>query len=213
MFMHLKWALITGLLLVCGASPARAALIVVGMDPPSYSGTVASMDVTFHFTGDPGDTMEAFQLSVIGSDPLLTSGGADYGRFSFAPNSALFTGWDGTPADFGTGGFVFYSNLSGAGLPPSDTPYLIGTLSVELAGLVSDAPLLVTLNGGDPFFPTDAAGFVGGNFDRIPVDAAAASQFVTAAAIPEPSTLAVFTLVGLAAGCMARRRLRPIARD
>ncbi len=203
-----RFAAILGLMLVWNPSPSVAG-VVASFGSPSYEGSTATLEVLFSFSGDPGDTLEAFQLSVIGSDSLLTEGGTDFGRFSFVPSLPLLSGWDGTPSDFGTDGYVFYSTLSGV-LPPSASPYLLGTLSVDLSGLTSDSPLLVTLNGQDPLFPTVAAGMIGGSFDFLPVDAGAATVWLQATPIPEPSGL---TLFGLAIGSLLvglrRRKASP----
>lgn len=194
------------------ATPTRASAdnIVAGLEQPTYSwNNTATMGVTFLFSGNPGNTMEAFQLSVIGSDPLLTLSGTDYSRFSFTPNTSLLSGWAGTPTTFGSDGFVFYSTF-GNGLPPSESPYQLGTLTVDLAGLSPNSPLTVTLNGQDPLFSTFAAGMIGGDFDLIPVDASGATVMVTP--VPEPgSALLLATGVGFAVLRLRRRRPAPEA--
>lgn len=185
--------------------------VVIALGPPVVAGTTASLDVFFQFTGDPGDTIDAFQLSVIGSDAALTSGGANFGRFSFAANPALFGAWSGSPSSIGDFGFSLFTPndlIGGPFLLPAVDPYRIGTLNVNLAGLVAEF-VTVTLAGNDPLFPTWVGGNIGGVPAEIPIDFAQPGGVaipIAAAAVPEGGTFALAAVgMALLAGYRQRR--------
>src|SRR3954453_2502730 len=75
-----------GLAALAGPSTARAAMASFDLGAPTVTATSASFEVSLTFTGDPTDTINAIQLSVLGSSDELTAAGTDFSRFAFAPN-------------------------------------------------------------------------------------------------------------------------------
>src|SRR5689334_1904021 len=117
-----RLTLLVGILVLSMSAPSQAALIV-SLDTPDVTDSTANIDVRFEFNGGPSDSIEAFQISVIGSDSVLTVGGTDYSRFSFTLNSDpladasnLLATWSGTPS-IADGGFEFFTPADVVGGP------------------------------------------------------------------------------------------------
>lgn len=192
----------------------------------SVTSSQASLDVSLQFTGDPGDQIEGYQLSVIGSDPLLTNGGTDFSRFGFVPNTSVapLSSWlgSGTLATSGLELGFPLDPLFGPFLLPSSSPLTLGTILVDLTGLAVNAPLHVSLNAGIPGLDTDVFGTFGGTF--VPSLAAEGNpdlvlafadpsgvQFTTptvnGGVVPEPGSLVIWCLAGMVlVGNLWRRR-------
>jgi hypothetical protein len=185
----------------------------------------ATFGVAMTFSGAPGDAVEAIQLSVLGSDPLLTAGGTDFSRFSFALNTPSLPGWQEL-VPVGLAGVGLYGPadpVAGPFLAPGSTPYDLGTLSADLSGFAAGQSLLLSLAGGPPGLGTDAGGMVSGvpvdSFDLMGMVSFGQPGGVTfttpgLTAVPEPGSLVLFAL-GLAAVVVTNRkaRLRSRARD
>lgn len=205
---------LAGLIALAACPPSRAD-VVISLGGPVVSGTTASLGVYFEFAGSPGDAIEAFQLSLLGSDLLLTAGGTDFSRFSFAPNAALFADWSASPGSIGAAGFSLFAPndlIAGPFLAPSAAPYLIGTLTVDLSGLAAGL-VTVTLAGNDPTFPTEALGQAGGSFGPVAATFAQPDGVeipIAAATVPEPSAWAL-AAAGVAS-LLGYRRWRPMKR-
>jgi hypothetical protein len=203
--------------------PARAGLVTsFDLQSAGVNGSTASFNVLLDFPGAPGDQIQALQLGVAGSDPLLTANGTDFSRFSFTPDASTLAGWlELVP--LGGGGLGLYAPadpVNGPFLDPSANSILLGTLSVDLTGLPGGANVFVSLAGGVPGLGTDAGGVIGGNL--VPSFAADGSvvsvEFADPngvvftvptgnAAVPAPAGLPL-ALVG-AASLLGYRRGRP----
>lgn len=212
------WVSVPGLL-------RAGAIVTVDLRPPAVTSTSAAFEVLLGFTGDPGDLIEAIQLSVLGSDPQLTQNGSDFSRFTFALNTTALPEWTAFPPGLSGGGVALYGPIDpilGPFLVPNPTPYDIGTLSVDLIGLAVGTSLRVTLAGGPPGQDTDVGGTVGGTF--VPSFAGDTSgsaslgflnpggvDFVVGqqVEVPEPAAVSLLVL-GFAVlfGCRRRRRRR-----
>jgi hypothetical protein len=132
---------------------------------PTVTATSAVFDVTLTFQGSTGDNIDGVQLSVVGSDPLLTKGGTDYSRFSFQLNTANVPGWLELVPISPSGFNLIVPDVSGQPLGPTGpTGLLFGTLTVDLTGIAPGTSLFATLAGGTPGSDsTFATGTFGGN--------------------------------------------------
>jgi hypothetical protein len=215
-------------LLGIGSLPAGAAIMVdIDLSGATVTAAQADFQVSLLFAGAPTDQIEAYQLSIFGSDPLLTAGDTDFSRFSYTPANSptpLDT-WTsaGTISIAGTD-LGFPINPAGPFITPPVTPIVLGVLSVDLSGLAPGTALRVTLAGGLPGLATDVGGTFGGTF--APSLAAAADPNLqltfsdpsgvsfavagsTSDVIPEPASLMTWTaLVVLAGGFLGWRRSR-----
>lgn len=184
-----------------GAS--RGASVVFSLGAPTVTPFEATFAVELTFTGDPGDQIEAIQLGVLDSDPLLTAGGTDFSRFSIDLDTATLPGWlELAPINLaGVGLYAPDDPGPGPFLSPSATPYAIGTLRVDLTGLSAGTDLFVTLAADAPLPATDVGGLVGGSF--VPSFAAdgliefAEPNGVPFTAVPEPASLMLSGLGGM----------------
>jgi hypothetical protein len=208
---------------VAALTPAvgRAAVVVsLDLGTPAVTATTATVPVSLTFTGAAGDNLQAVQLSVLGSSPLLTAGGTAFGRFAFALDPTAAPGW-AELVGVGAGGVGLYAPLdpvAGPFLPPGS--YALGTLTVDLTGLPGGAAVTVSLAGGPPGLGSDAGGEVGGvlvpSFAAAdptvallsygPGGGSAAFTVPAAAAVPEPTSL---TAIGVfASGLLLYRQRR-----
>lgn len=206
--------LVSGVILI-GSRPASGAFVTFDLSASTVTPTTASFEVFLGFTGQPGDRVEAIQLSVVGSSPQLTS--PNFGRFTFAPNASALPGW-AELAPIAGSGFNLLAPLdpiNGPFLAPSATPYDLGTLRVDLGGLGASQALVVTLAGGTPGpTGTDVGGTVNGVFIPSFATGGQAAQVaftepsgIRFTTVPEPGGL---TLLGLGLigvmGYIRRRR-------
>jgi hypothetical protein len=86
-------ALALGLRLGVPAASPAAVIVTFDLQPTGVTTRTATFDVLLTFPDAPGDTIEALQLGITGSDPALTADGTNFGRFSFALNPATLPGW------------------------------------------------------------------------------------------------------------------------
>ncbi len=207
-----------GVVLFC-CMPARlyGAIATFGLDVESVTASDALLNVFLTLTGNLGDSIDVVQLSVVGSDPLLTAGGTDFSRFSFLLNSTTLPSWreEDSLADDGLG--LFSADFFGDYRPFSilDTREQIGQLRIDLAGLPGNTPLGVTLAEGAPRLQTDVAGIVGGGVvlsflnsrtDDVAFNPPSAS-LTRVNTVPEPGNLTVWAS-GLLTAWLIRRRKR-----
>lgn len=196
------------------------AVTTLNLSQASISGNSALLDVSLTFSGAPGDTVEAIQLSVYGSNPLLTNSDTDFSRFGFTPDATSLGGWlEFSPLSTGLGFYAPSDPVNGPFLSPSASPIDLGVMSVDLTGLAPATKLFVTLDGGPTGLGTDLGGTIGGTpvFSFAAADPAVVSlqfaqpkgvDFVTpgqTSAVPEPGTFVLLTtgLLGLMAGAWA----------
>jgi hypothetical protein len=196
---------------------SRGAIATFALGTPTVTPAQATFDVELAFEGDPGDTIEAIQLGVLDSDPLLTAGGTDFSRFAFTLDTATLPDWIEL-APIGLAGVGLYAPIdpvSGPFLSPSASPYALGTLTIDLTGLSAGSEVFVTLAGGSPGLGTDVGGTVGG--ELVPSFAADGQlgqlaftepNGVSFTIIPEPGSLVLLGL-GLL-GLAGRARLRGV---
>lgn len=215
-----RWrALALFLLVALGPHATARAALLASFGTPTYVGSTAQVPIEATFSGAPADTLEALQLSLIGSDPALTAGGTDFSRFAFAIDGTTLVNWSASPPDIGTSGFTLLAPndpINGPFLSPSAAPYNIGLLTVDLAGLVPGSTPIVTLAGNDPLFPTEGAGTVGGSFGPIPTtfgQPGGLALLVPATAVPEPGALALAGLGAFLATVVAAHRRRQSTRS
>jgi hypothetical protein len=196
---HLFIPVLIGALVLMAGKPCRAGTATFSLGTPVVTAGEADIGISLLFSGNPGDTIEAIQLSVLGSDPLLTANGTDFSRFAFDLNATTLPGWLANPTIDAVGlAFLFPSDpISGPFLSPSATPYDLGTLKLNLDGLPTGQTLFVTIEDGPAGSQTDAGGTVNGNFIPSFRDGApdASVQFdvgsarFTTSAVPGPLSL------------------------
>jgi hypothetical protein len=207
---------IVALIALPGAASA-AAIVSFDLSAPAFANGSAAFDVGLSFSGDPTDTIEAIQLSVFGSDPLLTLNDTAFDRFSFAPSGATLPGWlELSPLSTGLGLYAPVDPIAGPFLAPSASPYHLGTLSVDVTGIAAGTPLLVTLSGGPPGLGTDVGGLVAGIL--VPSFAAADPAVATVSftqpagivfpspAVAEPGLMMLLTLGFVTSAALTRKR-------
>ena len=170
---------------------ATGAIATFDLGAPVVTPQQARIPVSLGFSGDPSDTIEAIQLSVLGSDSLLTASGTNFSRFSFYLNTTTLPNWHElvSVGSFGVGLYAPQDPISGPFLNPSASPYALGTLTIDLANLPTDRQVLVTLADGPPGLDTDVGGTVNGAL----VPSFAASGQVAQVAFTEPSGVSFFT--------------------
>ncbi|MFO0954534.1 MAG: PEP-CTERM sorting domain-containing protein [Isosphaeraceae bacterium] len=184
-----------------GPRTATAAFVTFDLSAPTVTATTATFEVFMAFSGGASDRVEAIQLSVLGSSPALTA--SNFSRFSFTPSATGLPGWVELAPIAGTG-FNLLAPLdpvNGPFLAPSATPYDLGTLRVNVAGLAGQS-LVLTLAGGTPGVNgTDAGGVVNGAFIPSFATAGQAAQVaftepggVRFSVVPEPSGAALLGL-------------------
>ena len=222
--MRTKPTLTIILLSACLATGMANAVSVatINMNLVSLTSSTAEIDVLMDLTGDAGDFIDQYQLSVFDSD--LTSGNTDFGRFQYTPELDVQSDLDPDndlsvfAGDVNSDGFTFLTTTLGDPdadpFTPNPVDYVLGRLSVNLAGVPGGTSVTVTLAGGVFPFDTDAAGRIdaanemswrtinalqfgepGGLTFTVP-------QSQPGRAIPEPATAALLAL----AGCLLRRR-------
>src|SRR5262249_25117514 len=88
-------SLILGAMIVGTASRCSAdAVATFWLGTPTVTASEVDIPVSLLFSsGNAADTIEAIQLSVIGSDPLLTASDTDFSRFTFDVNTTTLSGW------------------------------------------------------------------------------------------------------------------------
>lgn len=199
---------------------ANADTVSFGLKNPTVAGDTATFDVTLDFSGGQFDTVEAFQIGVTGSDPLLTGSGLDFSRFGFQLNSATLPSWIDLSPDLlpltGLGAYGAFDPINGPFIEGPQSDLSIGTLTVDLTGLAGGTDLVVNLAGGLPGFETDAGGTIETAF--LPSFAIEASTSVgfdepngvtittESAAVPEPTSLVLWSGLGMMGLIAARRR-------
>lgn len=198
-------------------APLNAAIATFGLTVDSVSGVEAAIGVSLTLTGNAGDNIDGIQLSVIGSDALLTDSDTDFSRFSFLLDSATLPGWvelDPLSSD-GVGLFAPLDPLTDPPFAVLGTAERIGTLLVDLSGLPGDTDVFVTLAGGPTGFQTDVSGTVNSapvfSFRDSPDDdvqfAPSPATFSTlAATVPEPGSGITFAGLLLAPLVVVLRR-------
>jgi hypothetical protein len=153
-------AFVSGML---AARAADAAVITFDLDLVSVTSTAADIDVFVTFASDYDDTLQAFQLSVWGSDPKLTLGGTDFSRFAFTVDSDTLSHWlvfvSFKDAFFGAIMVAPDDPLTGPFITPSDDKLRLGTLNVDLSNIAPGTELYVSLANGAEHFKTDAFGY------------------------------------------------------
>ncbi len=199
-------------LVAVGWNSSSSANVLVDLQLRSVTASTATFDVGIEFTGAAGDLLEVIQLSVVGSDSLLTSADTDYSRFAFTLDTAALPDWTADPS-IGLGGVTLLFPLdpvAGPFLSPTTGLLQIGTLEVDLTGLPMGT-YLVTLAGNVPGLETAAAGLIGGTFVELSA-AAGGLTFnqpggVSFATVPEPGTLGLLVCgLAVAGFCGSRQR-------
>jgi hypothetical protein len=191
--------------LVSSPAAANSVSATLTLGAPTVTATEATIPVWLSFSGNAGDTIDNINLDVANSSPELTGGGFDFSRFSFAISPGLAgLGWtELIPVDF-LGVETIVAGPSP--LTPSATDYAVGTLQVDLSGLLG--VFTVTLSPVDPTQGSDVGGLVGGDYVSY-----ADSRILSlgnpegVALVPEPLTAsAVFLAVGTLGAYLRRRR-------
>ena len=211
----MKQTLMAAVVTAAIAAPAFAVpAVTLDLQNPQLAGTNATVEVHVSFTSDnPVDALDGIQLSVLASDAALQS--PDYSRFSFASASGWITVFDFSDLNFGVA-VVSPETFPG---PGDGSNFLLGTLSIDLAGLPTGQSYLVDISGG--VFEPDRTSTYGAvtAYDGDSVVTEIPGSFVTSSvsfdlprndgnAIPEPATagLGVLALAGLATATMRRGR-------
>ena len=205
-------------------APAQAVSVATfDLQFDGYSGNKADLSLFLNYTSDnAADTIEAIQLSVLGSSPEISD--LDYARFSFHANTAaLPAGW-GVDVPFGLiPGGESLSLLSGVDpIPANGGSFLLGTLKVDFSGIPAGTLLAVVIAGSS--FPTriSVAGVVNEigtdpvDFEQFSDDSASVAflrgraEFTAAEtrAIPEPMTAGMISLSLLGIGLALRRHAK-----
>lgn len=207
------------------AAQAQAIPVVtVNLGVPSVTPTSAQIDVSISFDADdsgpvnPDAGLTFIQLS-LGAGTSANVSGGDGALFTFTRSSAL-TNWNDFVDDLfpdGLAGAVAFALNTGT-FPGSalfdGSNVLIGTLSVNLAGVAAGETVIIDLLGPDTsFFAKDPVNGNNGEEDVVSdLDGRIAGGVVTfeaqgpvQGAIPEPATFAL-GMIGLAG--LATRRVR-----
>jgi hypothetical protein len=185
---------------------------------PVVTSTTAVFDVTLNFGGSSSDNLFGIQLSVVGSDPLLTKSGTDYSRFSFQLDTAnLPAGWSElAPIGASTGFNLIAPNdpINGPFITPPVSNLLFGTLTIDLTGIAPGTSLFATIAGGTPGIDsTDASGTIGGtSYDSLVTSGLLSASparvpFQTPGqVVPEPASIALAITPLLAGLALSIRR-------
>lgn len=203
------------------ALPASAGLIL-SLQSNSVSQDSAQVRVLARFPGGDdadltNDAVTAMMLSVQGSDPLITTNGTDFSRFSFNLQLAGFLASPIVDQETGILGIFAEDPINGPFLTPSSTPYILGTLTIDLRGLAPASHPFVTIAEGVAPLQTDAIGIL----DGVSFDSFAAAGQVTfrdgtvnlVRSVPEPASLTILAIgASLVAAFGATRRLHGIGR-
>jgi hypothetical protein len=202
-----------------GGRTAHAGTVPVSftLGNPVVTASSAVFDVTLNFGGSSGDNLFGIQMSVVGSDPLLTKSATDYSRFSFQLDTAnLPAGWSElAPIGVTTGFDLIAPNdpINGPFITPVSN-LLFGKLTVSLTGIAPGTSLFATIAGGTPGIDsTDASGMIGvTEFDSLAtagllIASPPQVRFQTPGqVIPEPASLALAVPPMLLAVALAIRR-------
>ena len=206
------------IIVMLAAERAHGEYITFGLGTPTVAAGSATFDVTVDFAGADGDLIEVLQLSLLGSDPLLTENDTDFNRFSFLLDGIALPGWqEFVPVSLlGIGLYAPLDPISGPFLGPTTGPTSIGTLNVALAGITPGTALLVTLAGGPPGLQTDAGGTIGGvtvellsSNDMVAFNNPEGVPFTApeTQGVPEPSSfVAMIAMGGLVMWVRTRKR-------
>jgi hypothetical protein len=165
----MKRAVLMALVCVCllswCASGLQAGIITFSIATPTVTSSQATFVISAEVMADPGDQVESFQLSIEGNDPLLTVGGTDYSRYTFALDAGTLPGWnENIPVSLaGLGQYSPADPVGGPFFPPTVGFVPIGLMTIDLSGLAGGTSLIFTLANGSPGFNTDAAGVFAGN--------------------------------------------------
>lgn len=167
MISHYRILLLSAFMSGMLAARAADAAVVIefDLDLVSVTSTAADIDVFVTFTSDDeNDTLEAFQLSLWGSDDQVAPNSSlierDFSRFTFTLSTYWLLSTWGSSGTLPTAGVELGFGLSSWFITCEDTPLRLGTLNVDLAGL-GGKQVMVTLAGGPPGLHTDAGGTFG----------------------------------------------------
>ena len=188
---------------------ASAREVIFDLGAPSFAGSVAHLDLGLEFI--PGSSMEGLWIFEIdaenSSDSLTGPGGSkDYSILSFTPASPLLDLWFETPFGSPTPDFpvLTYDYDWGTGDLILPGVHVLGTLNVDLGGIVPGTSVTLAIDG----FDTGAAyEDVLGNVDDVPVSYLNSSRtFLVPAGTVIPLPAAAWMALPLLAGLAWRQR-------